>query len=51
MVVLEQKEPIKHGICPYCKKDVLVTIMTFDNRGSRKKLIGIDHKLLKALKK
>jgi len=51
IVVLEQKEPIKHGICPYCKKGELVTIMTFDNRGPPKRLIGIDHKLLIALKK
>jgi len=51
MVILEQKRPIKYGICPYCSKGELGTIMTFDNRGPPKILIGIDHKLFIALKK
>jgi len=33
------------------KVEGMVTIMTFDNRGPLKRLIGIDHKLLIALKK
>jgi len=51
VVHLEHKDPVKHGLCPYCRKGELITIRTFDNRGPPKKLKGIDRKILMALKK
>jgi hypothetical protein len=30
------REPIRHGICPVCKKGRLVTLFTFDSRGPPK---------------
>lgn len=35
-VVLQQREPIKHGKCPVCKIGKLITILKFDIRGPPK---------------
>ena len=40
-VIITEREPLKHRICPVCQKGELVTIRYFDNRGPPKNIIAL----------
>lgn len=48
-VVLQQKEPIKHGKCPVCKTGSLITILRFDIRGPPKIIHSLGYTINKSI--